>query len=113
MNRVNGNLALSRAFGDFFLKQHSNSNIFNRQYNQLHQPVIALPTVTIVEREQKNDQYLLLACDGIFDVFRTEQLIDYTTNRFAVLGDPKLIANELIDTTFARGAIICCIFVLI
>ena len=103
MNRVNGNLALSRAFGDFFLKQHSTSNIFNRQYNQLHQPVIALPTVTIVDRDEKNDQYLLLACDGIFDVFRTDQLVNYTTHRFTVVNDTKVIANELIDTTFARG----------
>lgn len=57
--RVNGNLALSRAFGDFALKDHSNGNFFNRIYKQLEQPVIAKPTVTILPKA-KSDQILVL-----------------------------------------------------
>jgi len=104
MNRVNGNLALSRAFGDFFLKEHYEGTMFNKSYNQLQQPVIALPTVTTIERNPENDQYLLLGCDGVFDVFMTSQLVQYTTNRFTVYKTVKEVALDLVDTSFARGS---------
>jgi len=103
MNRVNGNLALSRAFGDFFLKRNSSGMVFQRNYNQLQQPVIAMPTVTIVERDHKHDQFLMLACDGVTDVFQTRQLIDYTISRFKVISNARDVVNDIIDATFARG----------
>ena len=103
MNRVNGNLALSRAFGDFFLKRNTSGMVFQRNYNQLQQPVIAQPTVTIVERDHKHDQFLMLACDGVTDVFQTKQLIDYTISRFKVTPNLKDVVSDIIDATFARG----------
>ena len=39
--RVNGNLALSRAFGDFDFKRH-HSGLFSKVYSPLNQPVIGL-----------------------------------------------------------------------
>ena len=77
--------------------------MFNKTYNQLQQPVIALPTVTVVEKNPQNDQYLLLGCDGVFDVFMTSQLVQYTTNRFTVYKTVKEVALDLVDTSFARG----------
>ena len=77
--------------------------MFNKSYNQLQQPVIALPTVTAIERNPENDQYLLLGCDGVFDVFMTSQLVQYTTNRFTVYKTVKEVALDLVDTSFARG----------
>lgn len=77
--------------------------MFNKSYNQLQQPVIALPTVTSIERNPENDQYLLLGCDGVFDVFMTSQLVQYTTNRFTVYKTVKEVALDLVDTSFARG----------
>ena len=59
--------------------------------------------MTSIERNPENDQYLLLGCDGVFDVFMTSQLVQYTTNRFTVYKTVKEVALDLVDTSFARG----------
>lgn len=59
-NRVNGNLALSRALGDFVFKR-------NPSKPAEEQMVIALPDVetrTITE----DWEFVILACDGVWDV---------------------------------------------
>ena len=84
-NRVNGNLALSRAFGDFEFKNYG-MGFFSRQSpNPLQNPVIAKPTISIVPKNSEKDQLLLLGSDGIFDVFEnSEDLAHYALNRFQV-----------------------------
>lgn len=63
-NRVNGNLALSRALGDFMFKRNT-TKIPEEQI------VTAYPDVT--EREITEDwEFAVLACDGIWDVLRNE-----------------------------------------
>lgn len=56
--RVNGNLALSRALGDFDFKQ--NSNLDPEQ-----QIVTADPDITVHEATPE-DEFVVLACDGAF-----------------------------------------------
>jgi len=58
--RVNGMLALSRALGDFEYKN-------NKQLSAKEQAVSAFPDVSI-EPIDRNVQFVLLACDGIWDV---------------------------------------------
>lgn len=59
-NRVNGNLALSRALGDFVFKR-------NPSKSAEEQMVIALPDVE--QRTINEDwEFVVLACDGVWDV---------------------------------------------
>ena len=58
--RVNGNLSLSRAIGDLRYKQNPN-------LEPAAQIITAQPEVTKMELTEE-DQFLLLACDGIWDV---------------------------------------------
>ena len=63
--RVDGNLALSRAFGDFQYKdQH--------QLGPEAQAVTSNPDLTMQERT-KRDQFIVLACDGIWDCVTNEE----------------------------------------
>jgi len=62
---VNGDLAVSRALGDFFYKRVGGKEA-------TEQPVTAKPDVTIVPRTIDKDQFLVLACDGIWDVVSNE-----------------------------------------
>lgn len=59
--RVNGDLAVARAFGDFAYKQRSD-------LPPEAQELSCLPDVVIRERSKK-DNYIVFACDGIWDVF--------------------------------------------
>jgi protein phosphatase 1B len=64
-HRVNGDLAVSRALGDFFYKRVAG-------ITPGEQPVTAKPDVTVVPRNLQTDQFLFLACDGIWDVLSNE-----------------------------------------
>lgn len=58
--RINGRLALSRAFGDFEFKNNS-------ELTAKDQAVTCFPEIR-VEPIKNDTQFLLLACDGIWDV---------------------------------------------
>ena len=60
-------LATSRAFGDFEYKA-------NKSLSVEQQAVVAVPDTLVREREPQADGYLVLACDGIFDVMSNEQV---------------------------------------
>lgn len=87
--RVEGNLALSRAFGDFEFK--SNEDLPPNQ-----QMVIACPDVTIVERNEADD-FVVLACDGIFDVMPNSELIKFIGTQLAKTNNLKKICNHVVD----------------
>ena len=67
-NRVNGSLNLSRSMGDFEYKSKANLP-FDEQM------VIVDPEVKKVART-KNDQFLILACDGIWDCKTSEEGVE-------------------------------------
>ncbi|KAL7752206.1 Protein phosphatase 2C 2 [Sorochytrium milnesiophthora] len=65
--RVNGNLALSRAIGDFEFKQSTN-------LPAEEQAVTAYPDVT--ERQlTENDEFMVIACDGIWDCMSNDEVV--------------------------------------
>ena len=40
------------------------------------------PDVTVVTRDPANDNYILVACDGIYDVMENDHLKDFITERY-------------------------------
>ena len=71
--RVNGMLALSRALGDFEYKNNSSIDV-------KLQAVTAFPDVSI-EPINAQTQYVLLACDGIWDVKTSQEAIDFMNTK--------------------------------
>ncbi|KAF9049616.1 PP2C-domain-containing protein [Hymenopellis radicata] len=67
--RVNGNLALSRALGDFE---------FKKSYNlpPEKQVITADPDVTCHARDDE-DEFLVIACDGIWDCLSSQQVVNF------------------------------------
>jgi len=86
-NRVNGNLALSRAMGDFVFKM-------NEKLSQSDQIVTCDPDVeqTVIESDW---DFLLLACDGIWDVLSNQEVVDFVTQRIGQAMEPEDICEEL------------------
>ena len=67
------------------------------------QLVSAEPDVTAVERNAAADQFICLACDGIFDVFLNEELADYINSQLKVRGDNlEQLCSDVIDTSLHK-----------
>jgi|TARA_B110000902_G_scaffold204450_1_gene232577 protein phosphatase 2C family protein 2/3 len=64
-SRVDGNLALSRAFGDFQYKDQPGLPVEK-------QAVTCSPDISETKRT-KDDKFIILACDGIWDCLSNEE----------------------------------------
>ncbi|KAG8994058.1 Protein phosphatase 2C 2 [Tulasnella sp. JGI-2019a] len=91
--RVNGNLALSRAIGDFEFKQ-------NHSLEPEKQIVTSDPEITVHEPTE-DDEFLVLACDGIWDCLTSQQVIDICRREIANRKELKEIAEIVIDKCLA------------
>lgn len=99
MRRVNGDLAVSRALGDFSYKQQP-------QLPPESQQVSAEPEIRVVERSPGADQFLVLACDGIWDVMTNHEAASFITSSATEggLASPVELAGSLIDECLMRGS---------
>lgn len=100
--RVDGGLAVSRAFGDFIYKQRPD-------LPAAEQKVSAEPTVDAVPREHDKDNFLLLACDGVWDVMSSESGSKFVNSRLkkAERRTPEgveLTCRQLVDRTLNLGS---------
>eukprot|EP01055_Gregarina_sp_Pseudo9_P000137 Gregarina_sp_Pseudo_9__136@NODE_1094_length_1881_cov_24_000000_g1023_i0_p1_GENE_NODE_1094_length_1881_cov_24_000000_g1023_i0NODE_1094_length_1881_cov_24_000000_g1023_i0_p1_ORF_typecomplete_len564_score143_28PP2C/PF00481_21/2_8e09PP2C/PF00481_21/5_8e51PP2C_2/PF13672_6/0_017PP2C_2/PF13672_6/5_9e10SpoIIE/PF07228_12/6_4e08_NODE_1094_length_1881_cov_24_000000_g1023_i0971788 len=96
--RVDGNLNLSRTIGDLFYKN-------NKDLKAEEQKITAFPDVRVIP-VTKDDEFVILACDGIWDCVSNQEAVDFVKDR---LGDSanetKLskICEELCDHCLAEN----------
>ena len=88
-DRVNGNLAVSRGFGDFDLK-----------------PMVSCePEFEIHLRKEFEDEFIIIACDGLWDVFSNE---DATMEVRKIIQEGEtnvsLISEEMVEQAFLKGS---------
>ena len=93
MSRVNGNLALSRALGDFTFKRNSH-------LPPEEQIVTAAPD-TIEHIRDENDEFLLLACDGIWDCMTSQQAVEFARKCIAEKVDLQEICELMMEECLA------------
>jgi len=93
LNRVNGNLALSRALGDFIFKKNDSKKAED-------QIVTAYPEV-IVKQLTHDHEFIILACDGIWDVLSNEEVLEFVRERIAQKIAPEIICEELMTRCLA------------
>lgn len=104
IQRVNGSLAVSRALGDFEYK-----NVEGK--GPCEQLVSPEPEV-FIERRSQTDEFIVLACDGIWDVMSNEELSDFVRSRLELTHDLKEICNMVVDTCLFKVSvnfISCCV----
>lgn len=58
----------------------------------------------IFERRDGDDEFIVLACDGIWDVMENDEVIKEVTGYCAVLGEenPMLMCEELMNTCLEK-----------
>ncbi|EST09282.1 Protein phosphatase 2C (PP2C)-like domain protein [Kalmanozyma brasiliensis GHG001] len=92
--RVNGNLALSRAIGDFEFKRS-----FELPVEQ--QIVTAFPEVLEKDIVESEDEFLVLACDGIWDCLSSQDVVDIVRRSVANGKELTEICEDLMDRCLA------------
>merc|ERR1719347_1940932 len=97
IQRVNGSLAVSRALGDFEYK-----NVDGK--GPTEQLVSPEPEFYIKERNEAGDEFLVLACDGVWDVMSNEEICSFISHRMRVHDNLETICNEVIDTCLYKGS---------
>ncbi|KAL7726853.1 hypothetical protein ACLKA6_001917 [Drosophila palustris] len=96
IQRVNGTLAVSRALGDYDFK-----NV--KEKGQCEQLVSPEPEIFCQSR-QDTDEFLVLACDGIWDVMSNEDVCSFIYSRLKVTSNLVNIANQVVDTCLHKGS---------
>lgn len=81
-NRVNGVLAVTRALGDAYMKDLVTGHPYT--------------TETVIQPDQ--DEFIILACDGLWDVCSDQEAVDLIRN----IKDPQAASKTLVDHALAR-----------
>jgi serine/threonine protein phosphatase PrpC len=88
--RVNGNLNLSRSLGDMKYKQVPDML-------PKDQIITAEPDISVTEL-MPGDKFLVLACDGVWDVLGNQEICDFVSDRLA----QKMSIKDIISDVFSH-----------
>mmetsp|Transcript_8577 Transcript_8577/g.29212 ORF Transcript_8577/g.29212 Transcript_8577/m.29212 type:complete len:335 (+) Transcript_8577:165-1169(+) len=95
--RVDGDLAVSRAIGDFGYKTRTD-------LPPERQKVTALPDIRVHMRSPK-DEVLLLACDGVWDVMENEESLELLRTLMSEgERDASRMCEEVLDQALEKGS---------
>lgn len=52
-----------------------------------------------------NDEFLLLACDGLFDVMSHQEAVDFVISKLKLQLNPEEITKALVEEAFQKGSL--------
>ncbi|KAH8048382.1 protein serine/threonine phosphatase [Aureococcus anophagefferens] len=91
--RVNGNLNLSRSPGDLKYKG-------NKALGRDRQMITAEPDIAVHTLVARDDEFMVLACDGVWDVLSNQECVDFVRERIGTT-PPAVIAEQIFDRCIA------------
>jgi protein phosphatase 2C family protein 2/3 len=100
-DRLHGVLAVSRAFGDGEHKMGLGEELWGKEFSA--DPLSAEPEVTH-EALQPNDEFVIVACDGIWDVMTSQQAVNFVRRRLIKHRNVQKAAKELVQKAMAVGS---------
>lgn len=82
--------------GDDELRNVENSGSQPDHGNNWDQPlIIAEPDVQVVTVSE-TDQFVVLACDGLYDVFTNEEVVSFVLTQMSQHGDPQRCCQVIV-----------------
>ncbi|CAL1388196.1 unnamed protein product [Linum trigynum] len=89
---LNGQLNVARAIGDWHMEGLKALE---------GGPLSAEPELITTELTE-DDEFLIIACDGIWDVFRSQNAVDFARRRLQEHNDPVVCSKDLVDEALKR-----------
>ncbi|XP_010526197.1 PREDICTED: probable protein phosphatase 2C 22 [Tarenaya hassleriana] len=86
---LNGQLNVARALGDF----HMEGMKKKKKDGSYGGPLIAEPELMAMELTEE-DEFLIIGCDGIWDVFMSQNAVDFARRRLQEPNDPVMCSKE-------------------
>lgn len=99
--RLHGVLAVSRAFGDAEHKTLK-ERFWEREFSA--DPLIAEPDL-LVHTVQGRDEFVVLACDGVWDVMTSQQVVNFVRRKLREHGDVQRATEQLIQKAIALSSV--------
>ncbi|XP_022730664.1 probable protein phosphatase 2C 27 isoform X2 [Durio zibethinus] len=93
---LNGQLGVTRAIGDWHLEGM-------KETGERIGPLSAEPEIKMIILT-KEDEFLIIGSDGIWDVFSSQNAIDFTRRRLQEHNDVKLCCKLIVEEAKKRGA---------
>jgi serine/threonine protein phosphatase PrpC len=104
--RVLGRLAITRAFGDFECKD---LEVHNKDTNdiEIKSFIISEPEIKEVKIDPREDEFLVMASDGLFDRYTSQEVVDSIHQKMskyqAYEKNVQKIANDMLEETLSKG----------
>ncbi|XP_048436387.1 probable protein phosphatase 2C 22 isoform X2 [Pyrus x bretschneideri] len=89
---LNGQLNIARALGDWHME-----GMKGREGG----PLSAEPELMTAKLTEE-DEFLIIGCDGIWDVFRSQNAVDFARRRLQEHNDPAACSKDLVDEALKR-----------
>jgi protein phosphatase 1G len=93
--RINGNLNLSRSLGDLKYKQNPNCS-------PAEQMITAYPDITVHQIDPADD-FMIIGCDGIWDVLSNEEAVHFVGERLNRGLAPGQICEQIFERCIATN----------
>ncbi|XP_020588233.1 probable protein phosphatase 2C 57 [Phalaenopsis equestris] len=90
---LNGQLNVARALGDWHMEGMKDADGLG--------PLSAVPEVKKMKLTEE-DEFLIIGCDGIWDVFRSQNAVDFARRKLQEHNDPAACCKEIVDEALKR-----------
>ncbi|KAJ3691941.1 hypothetical protein LUZ60_012291 [Juncus effusus] len=100
---LNGQLSVARALGDWHMEgMKDKKDAKDEELGfAMGGPLSAEPEV-VVRRLTEEDEFLIMGCDGLWDVFRSQNAVDFARRKLMEHNDPAACCRELVDEAIKR-----------
>uniref|UniRef100_A0A1J3CM65 protein-serine/threonine phosphatase n=1 Tax=Noccaea caerulescens TaxID=107243 RepID=A0A1J3CM65_NOCCA len=93
---LNGQLNVARALGDFHME-----GMKKKKDGSNGGPLIAEPELMTTKLTEE-DEFLIIGCDGVWDVFMSQNAVDFARRRLQEHNDPVMCSKELVEEALKR-----------
>jgi serine/threonine protein phosphatase PrpC len=105
VRRVNGVLGMTRSLGDILIKDWREQQFEDAEFKEGAELVIADPEV-LTHEIQSGDQFFLIASDGLWDVFSSQDAVDFVRKHDdRTRAARQYLVQELVNEAMERGSI--------